>query len=139
VEGGGVERFEHEGEVLAIVVRANYSSTGIEFFTDGNSSQQLGYMRRAGGYVVEPHRHNPVEREVTQTQEVLFIRSGSCRLDLYGSGDSVLLTTVLEQGDVVLLSLGGHGIVMLEETEIIEVKQGPFSGDRDKSRFEPRS
>ncbi len=139
VNGRVVERFEHQGDILAIVIRADYESSGIEFFTDNDSSQQLGYMRRPEGYIVDPHRHNPVERAVTQTQEVLFIRGGRCRLNLYGSGDTVIMSTELLTGDVVLLASGGHGLLMLEETEIIEVKQGPFSGDHDKTRFEPRS
>lgn len=134
-----MERIEHEGDVLAIVIRRDYESSGIEFFTDNDSSQQLGYMRRPEGYIVAAHRHNPVERAVTQTQEVLFIRRGRCRLNLYGSGDEVIVSTELLTGDVVLLSSGGHGLLMLEETEIIEVKQGPFSGEHDKTRFEPRS
>ena len=129
----------HDGETLAIVIRAEYQSAGIEFFTERDSSQQLGYMCRPAGYIVDAHRHNPVEREVTQTQEVLFIRRGRCLLNLYGSGDTVIMSSELHTGDVVLLAAGGHGLYMLDETEIIEVKQGPFSGDHDKTRFEPRS
>jgi hypothetical protein len=34
-----------------------------------------------------------------------------------------------------LLAHGGHGFTMLEESEIVEVKQGPYSGDVDKTRF----
>ena len=30
---------------------------------------------------------------------------------------------------------GGHGFEVLEELEMIEVKQGPYAGDRDKTRF----
>ena len=36
-----------------------------------------------------------------------------------------------------MLVAGGHGFEMLEPTEMIEVKQGPYSGDQDKSRFRP--
>ena len=123
--------------LLALVVRSDFKSEGIEFFTDSQSSQQLGYMRRPAGYEVAPHRHNEVRREVRQTQEVLFIRSGSCRLDLYSDSFSLYRSLILDAGDVVLLSDGGHGLVMLDETEIIEVKQGPYSGDEDKTRFIP--
>ena len=31
---------------------------------------------------------------------------------------------------------GGHGFEMLEKTEIIEIKQGPYANDKDKTRFE---
>ena len=39
-------------------------------------------------------------------------------------------------GDIVLLANSGHGIVTLEESEIIEVKQGPYLEADDKVRFE---
>ena len=42
---------------------------------------------------------------------------------------------ILLSGDVILLSKGGHGFLMLEDTEMIEVKQGPYAGDQDKERF----
>lgn len=134
----GVQRFENgEGVLLAIVVKSYFSSDGIEFFTSTESSQQLGYMKRPAGYEVVPHTHNPVERMVKMTQEVLYIKSGSCRLDLYDIQRQLDISVVLSAGDVVLLAEGGHGIVMLEETEIIEVKQGPYTGDMDKTRFSP--
>jgi hypothetical protein len=134
----GVNKYlNKEGILTAIVIEQNYQSDGIEFFTESNSSQQLGYMKRSAGYEVVPHKHKKVERLVQLTQEVLFIKSGSCRLDLYDAEDQLDISIVLNTGDVVLLAEGGHGLVMLEETEIIEVKQGPFSGDMDKTRFNP--
>jgi hypothetical protein len=35
-----------------------------------------------------------------------------------------------------LLASGGHGFKVLEPLEMIEVKQGPYSGDHDKTRFD---
>jgi len=40
---------------------------------------------------------------------------------------------------VILLAFGGHGFEMLAPTEMIEVKQGPYAGDADKTRFSPVS
>ena len=37
---------------------------------------------------------------------------------------------------MVLLAYGGHGFEMLQDSEIIEVKQGPYAGDQDKTLFE---
>ncbi|MGD9832016.1 MAG: cupin domain-containing protein [Piscinibacter sp.] len=133
----GVERIEVGGRELALVLRARFRREGIEFLTRDGDSQQLGYMHRPAGYVIAPHVHTPVPREVSYTKEVLFIRSGRVRVDFYDDDRQYLESTVLEAGDVVLLALGGHGFEMLEPTEIIEVKQGPYVGDRDKIRFEP--
>ena len=128
------------GKLLAMILRSNFRAEGILFFTPNTFSQQLGYMNRVAGYVIPPHDHNPVLRTIEWTQEVLFIRSGKVRLDIYAPGSREYLEShILQPGDVVLLAHGGHGFVMLEPSEIIEVKQGPYAGEYDKTRFEPIS
>jgi hypothetical protein len=70
------------------------------------------------------------------TQEVLFIRKGKLRVDFYDDNRNYLESRILEKGDTILLATGGHGFEVLEELEMIEVMQGPFAGDHDKTRFE---
>lgn len=132
-----IESIEHQGRELALIVRAGFHADGIRFFTPPHYSQQLGYMNRPSGYVIAPHVHNPVAREVQYTKEVLLIRSGSVRVDFYAEDQEYLQSTVLRAGDVILLAYGGHGFEVIEAAEIIEVKQGPYAGDQDKTRFEP--
>ncbi len=122
--------------LLAIIISADYHSDGISFFTPNNFSQQLGYMNHETNYSIPPHVHNPVIRNIEWTLEVLFIRSGKARMDIYESDKTYLKSFIVRKGDVVLLANGGHGFKMLEPTEIIEVKQGPYSSDKDKTRFE---
>lgn len=124
---------------LAVILRANYHAEGIQFFTPNDFSQQLGYMNRPQGYVIPPHVHNPVAREVQFTKEVLIIRSGKVRVDFYDDAQNYLESRILNQGDIVLLAFGGHGFEMLEASEIVEVKQGPYAGESDKTRFSPIS
>ncbi|HIA13163.1 MAG TPA: hypothetical protein EYN69_14000 [Flavobacteriales bacterium] len=128
---------ENDGVLLAIIVYRNFKKDGIEFFTPDDFSQQLAYMNRPAGYVIDPHVHNVVRREVNLTQEVLFIKSGKVRVDFYDDNKNYLESRILESGDVILLAAGGHGFEMLEPTEMIEVKQGPYAGDQDKVRFDP--
>lgn len=132
-----IERILCDGIELALIVRHNFHANGIEFFTPGSYSQQLGYMNRPKGYVIAPHIHRPVAREVQFTKEVLIVKSGRVRVDFYSEQRTYLRSTVMEAGDVILLAYGGHGFEMLEPTEMIEVKQGPYAGDLDKERFEP--
>jgi hypothetical protein len=122
---------------IAIILRNKFRSEGIHFFTSDNDSQQLGYMNRPIGHEILPHRHNLIPREVHLTQEVLFIKSGKVRVDFYSNNQDYLESRVLYPGDIILLSDGGHGFKMLEKSEIIEVKQGPYCGDQDKVRFDP--
>lgn len=130
-----IEKIINDGNILGIIIRSSYNREGIEFFTNDEDSQQLGYMNRPKGHVIAPHRHNLVAREVHLTQEVLLIKTGKVRVDFYDNVQNYIQSTVLEKGDVILLSDGGHGFKMLEKTEMIEVKQGPYCGDRDKVRF----
>lgn len=132
-----ISRVMHQGRLLALIVGHAHAGQGIEFFTPDDFSQQLAYMNRPTGYVIAPHVHNAVPRQVQYTKEVLFIRSGRLRVDFYSEDQSYIESRILEAGDVVLLAFGGHGFEMLEPTEIIEVKQGPYAGDADKTRFEP--
>jgi mannose-6-phosphate isomerase-like protein (cupin superfamily) len=132
-----IQHIINNDHLLAIILRRDFQKEGIHFFTPDDFSQQLAYMNRDQGYVIAPHTHNPVERQVFQTQEVLMIKSGRLRVDFYDDNRVYLQSTELSQGDVILLAQGGHGFKMLEKTEMIEVKQGPYTGDADKTRFEP--
>jgi len=132
-----IERISTDNIDIAIIIRSDFKSEGIEFFTPNTFSQQIGYMNRPLGYKIDPHIHKPVLREVEYTNEVLFIKTGKLRVDFFCEEKKYLKSTILEQGDVILLIRGGHGFEMLEETEIIEVKQGPYAGDMDKLRFIP--
>jgi hypothetical protein len=123
--------------LLALILRNSYQFEGIKFFTPDDFSQQLGYMKRPKGFIIPPHVHNPVSREVLFTKEVLFIKSGKVRVDFYDNEKCYLESRILYQGDVVLLAFGGHGFEMLELSEIVEVKQGPYAGEGDKTRFIP--
>lgn len=132
-----LEQINHNNKLLAIIIKANYQKEGISFFTPDSFSQQLGYMNRPVDYVIPPHVHNVVERKVELTQEVLYVKSGKIRVDFYDDDRIYLESRIIEKGDVILLANGGHGFKMLEQSEMIEVKQGPFCGDQDKTRFEP--
>jgi len=134
-----VERIVINGRELALIVRSAFWGDGIEFFTPSTYSQQLGYMNRPKGHSIPPHVHNRVLREVYYTNEVLFIKSGRVRVDFYLESQEYVESTILEKGDVILLVHGGHGFEMLESSEILEVKQGPYAAGADKTRFEPIS
>ncbi|GGG96944.1 cupin domain-containing protein [Pedobacter zeae] len=131
-----LEKIENQGVILAIIIRSNYNKKGISFFTPDDFSQQLGYMNRPKGYKIDPHVHNLVERKVTLTQEVLYVKSGKVRVDFYKDEHNYLQSRIVETGDVILLATGGHGFEMLEDSEMIEIKQGPYCGDEDKVRFD---
>lgn len=122
--------------VLAMVIKANYDKDGITFFTKDEYSQQLAFMHHPKGHVIVPHVHNEVFREILYTKEVIAVRKGKLRCDFYTDDKEYVLSTVIEGGDLLLLINGGHGFTCIEETQFFEIKQGPYIGENDKTRFE---
>lgn len=122
--------------LLAIIVSHRFNEPGIHFFTEGDLSQQLAYMHHPAGKLITPHVHNAVPREVRYTQEVLLIKTGKLRVDFFSDEQQYLESRILGAGDIILLIEGGHGFEVLEELEMYEVKQGPYLGDSDKTRFD---
>jgi hypothetical protein len=132
-----IENIVYEGQILAIIIRNNFNKPGIHFFTPNEFSQQLAYMNHPKGKIIEPHFHNPIERSVIYTQEVLLLKKGILKVNFYDNHQQFLFSRILTQGDVILLASGGHGFEVIEEIEMIEIKQGPYQGDNDKVRFSP--
>lgn len=130
-----IEKISLDGIELALIIRSSFTKEGIEFFTPETYSQQIGYMNRHAGYTILPHVHNFSPRTVNFTNEVLFIKAGKVRVDFYSDTQKYLESTILEKGDFILFNSGGHGFEILEHAEIIEVKQGPYTGENDKTRF----
>jgi hypothetical protein len=124
-----------DGELCAIILPASFDKPGIQFFTSGELSQQLASMSYPAGKIIPAHTHNPVRRQIFYTQEALFIRKGKVRVDFFSAQLKYQTSRVLGPGDVILLISGGHGFEVLEELNMVEVKQGPYADDSDKTRF----
>ncbi len=130
-----LEYVKYKKKVLAIILRKNYKKKGIHFFTPDNYSQQLGIMTHNKNHEILPHYHKEIKREIFFTRETLIIKSGSLRVDFYERSKKYLKSRILNKGDIILLVSGGHGFQILKKTEIIEIKQGPYSPKRDKIQF----
>lgn len=133
---GEVEEIKKKDKLLAMIIRNNYECRGVDFITPNEYSQQVAYMHHPAGKIIDAHVHNMVHRNVVFTQEVLFIKKGILRVDFYDEYEDYLESRNLTAGDIILLVSGGHGFQVIEEIEMIEVKQGPYAGDKDKKRFE---
>lgn len=131
-----VKQIMFRGKVLAIILPNSYEPEGIEFVTDPGNTIQLAAMRHKEGHLIKPHVHNPVKRNVLYTQEALIVRRGRVRVDLFSAEREYAESHILSAGDVVLLVEGGHGFEVLEDLDMVEIKQGPFIGEQDKTRFE---
>ena len=133
---GQIEEVKKKNKLLAMIIRNGYTCNGVDFITPNEYSQQVAYMHHPAGKMIDAHVHNLVHRNVVLTQEVLFIKKGNLRVDFYDEYEDYLESRDLHAGDIILLVSGGHGFFVLDEVEMIEVKQGPYVGENDKRRFE---
>ena len=131
-----VERiYDTARNLLALIVRGSFNKPGITFFTEPDLSQQLAYMHHPAGKQIDAHIHRPILRNISYTQETLILKRGKLRVNFFDDQQAYLSSRTLEAGDVILLIRGGHGFEVIEELEMIEVKQGPYAGDQDKVCF----
>lgn len=128
-----IKRVLDNKKLIALIIYKRFKSKDIKFFTDEDSPQQIGFMNRPKNYAIKPHKHLKVLRKIYKTQEILFIRSGKVKIDLYTDKGKFISDHTLNSGDIIFLASGYHGLKMLKQTEIIEVKQGPYNKKRDKS------
>jgi mannose-6-phosphate isomerase-like protein (cupin superfamily) len=134
VPSASAEAITAGGVTLALVVRAVPAPPGAQFVTPPEAGLQVGVLTHAEGTNISRHKHRQIERQVSGTSEVLLVRSGSCEVDVYDD-DELTATTQLSPGDVMVLLAGGHALRMLEDTVLVEVKQGPYVGVEEKVRY----
>jgi cupin fold WbuC family metalloprotein len=130
-----IEWIKNGRKILAVIITAEYQPDKTEFITPDDYKQQLGFIVYEKGKTITPHLHRPVERSITGTSETLIIKRGKARVRLYTSEKKLLTTRVLNKGDVILLVDGGHSFEMLEDVIMLEIKQGPYMGENDKTLF----
>ncbi len=130
-----VEQIMSEGELLAFIVRAEARMDKTAFLTPPQQNFQVGFVVYPQGGQIAPHAHNPVERRVTGTFEVLVVRSGRCEIEVFNRARERVATRELRAGDLLFVIEGGHAFRMLEDTTLLEIKQGPYAGDAEKELF----
>lgn len=108
---------------------------GLLFCTLPTAPLQAAVMRHAAGHIIHPHRHLHRTRVIDNTQEVIIVMRGRIRVDLYLSNGKLETSRELAQGDMIILHNGGHGFVMLEDSELYEVKQGPYLGHANDKAY----
>lgn len=130
-----VECVEHEGESIAFIIRAEKSVEETTFLTPEDYKQQLGFIVYPEGGEIVRHIHKPMERHLVGMSEILLVKKGLLEADFYTDEKQYLETRDLREGDLVLLVSGGHGFRCLEDTVLLEIKQGPYIGPEEKERF----
>ena len=130
-----VETIAHLGKTLCIIIRARPVPNATTFYTPNDFNLQVGKIVYPAGGEIPRHTHRAVNRTVHNTSEVLVVQKGRLMVDLYADDRAFLYSRELEAGDVIVLMSGGHGFRLIEDTILLEVKQGPYGGQQEKDRF----
>ena len=130
-----VETVVWQDKPLASVIRAEVNPQKTTFFTRPEFKQQVGFIVYPNGSEIRRHVHLPIVRHLIGTSEVLIVRRGRCEIDIYNDERHLVASRELRKGDIVILVGGGHGFRMLEDTVLLEVKQGPYTGLEEKELF----
>lgn len=130
-----VEVIRHEGKLVCMIIRAAPLPKATVFYTPDELQLQVGKVVYPAKGKIKRHRHKPVRRSVEGSQEVLVVQKGRLILDIYADGRTIHSSVEMGPGDVALLMAGGHGFQFLEDTVLLEVKQGPYGGDGEKECF----
>lgn len=124
---------------LAIIIKSTDWEKGLNFVSEQEDYQQVGFWGYDRGKKLVPHIHLVQPRQILQTQEVLFIKKGLIRVDIYNEKEEFFKSIELEEGDVAIFLRGGHGYEVLEnETKVLEIKNGPYVGsEKDRKKIWP--
>ncbi|MBM3206767.1 MAG: hypothetical protein FJZ43_04055 [Candidatus Staskawiczbacteria bacterium] len=132
-----IKKIQSKEIVLAIIIKEGEWDKGLKFVSADTDYQQVGFWNYEKGKVLQAHVHLKASREVLKTQEVIFMKQGSMRADIYDEDRVLVESLVLEKGDIGIFLNGGHGYEILEnDTLVLEVKNGPYVGpEKDRERI----
>lgn len=120
--------------LIAIHISAAYEAEKTRFLTPNSEPIQMGIGVFKKGGAVEPHRHVGIPATVSEFQEFIFVRRGRVLATVYDVSDRAIKRLELGPGDSLLLLRGGHAFEFLEDTEFLELKQGPYLGREQMKR-----
>jgi len=124
-------------KIVAKVFRySKQKFNGIKFFTSSDLNFQVGLMAHHKNHIIKPHFHINRKKIIKQMSELLIVFSGILKVYFYNKKKIKTKTVILKKKDMILLISGGHGFKVLKKLEMLEIKQGPFVGEKDKIRLE---
>lgn len=126
----------HKGKTLAIVFSKNLPTDGVQFLTPTHYPLQIGLMEYKNGKNVPLHIHRNMKYNVNTTQEFLYVIKGSADVTIATHRWEIVEKFKLGTGDFVLFVGGAHGVDIKKGSRLIEVKQGPYPGDKYAKRFQ---
>lgn len=123
-----MEKIYHQG--ILIGIKLTKFPSGSVPHTDPNEFLGLLTLKHPKGASLKAHVHKPVKREASRLQECFIVKKGKVRIDLYSQEGKFFKFIYLSAGQAFLATNGGHGFHILKDSELFEVKNGPFIEDK---------
>jgi len=132
-----VKEITYNDEILARHIPSDAWAEGLGFYSNDQENIQVGTWQYNKGKQLMKHIHNVAERTIERTQEVLYIKRGSIKAQIYTMDEIFVAELIAKEGDTLILLNSGHGYEILEDnTQVIEIKNGPYLGaEVDRRRF----
>ena len=130
-----IEKVIYDKNLLAIIIRKkNYpKKRGANFITSNKDPLQLGFINYPSNHIIKPHFHLKRKKTINTCPEVLIVQSGVLNVFFYTKNNQKInIAKKLKSGDIIFLLQGGHGFKVTKKISLIEIKQGPYSKNKDK-------
>ena len=130
------EEIYDKDDLLVIILRAGDYLPGTNFYNRENDFIQTGTWNHPKGHKIKAHSHQTFDRIVKRTQEMVYLKEGKMKSNIYDKKDKFLAEILLNPGDVIIYLDGGHDFEILEDnTQVFEIKNGPYFGTEKDKKF----
>ncbi len=123
-----MEKIVHKGRLVALKISS--IADGSVPVTESDGALQVLTLKYAKGRLVAPHTHTPHRRETTVLQECLVVIRGKLRVFFFDEDEKTSTQADIAQGETCVILSGPHAVEFLEDSEVIEIKNGPYIDDK---------
>ena len=126
---------EKDGEIYAIHSSILDLKDGTEWFGSQHESLQASRMKYLADKSFRIHHHILNPRTIKRTQESFVVIQGKIAVDVYDNKANLLGTLEAGTGEAIFVYRGGHGVRILEDCIVYEIKAGSFSYVSEDKEF----
>ena len=122
-----------DGEkILVLILRKGEFRKGLNFYTKDKDFIQVATWKYDKGKKTIPHRHKISKRITNRTQEVICVKRGGIKAEIYNDKEKLIKKVIFKTGDIAILFGGGHSYEILKNnTQVLEIKNGPYLGPEE--------
>ncbi|KKQ95732.1 MAG: hypothetical protein UV74_C0013G0339 [Candidatus Woesebacteria bacterium GW2011_GWB1_43_14] len=119
-------------KAIAIIINGEYPEGSVPHTGLGKGEEALGLLtlNHKKGSTLKRHQHKPTKRTTSILQECFIVISGKIKIKLYSDKQIFIRSVTLTSGEALLTLSGGHEFKILEDTKILELKNGPYKEDK---------